>query len=348
MAATRAGRVAIRFRRDHNREAACDLPLAAEIESLPELPSVLQPPDEPHAPPNTLTQMIGGGLAAAIAAALLLGGYLVAVKRYFSHYPPTLYLAIVHAVGLCWYLPVIAATGSLDGLFPPLTAVETAIVGGTVGLIGVALAAFYHALAIGDVSYVAPISKIVPVFVLPLEVALLGQRVSTVQILGLCVATSAVYVANYHGGSLFAPLRTVFDRRDALLALGSAAVFGVVDVGKRVSMQELAVPADGFVVVTLVIVPILLGPWAIRHRHSVALNTDRRKLLLAGGVLAAGQHLVSVAFVTLPASVVSPVVNTQAVIAVVLGSFLLGEPHANVRLLAGGLAVVGVGLISVG
>ncbi|MFC7042793.1 EamA family transporter [Halonotius sp. GCM10025705] len=79
-----------------------------------------------------------------------------------------------------------------------------------------------------------------------------------------------------------------------------------------------------------------------------SLRGDRWKLLLAGGVLAAGQHLVSVAFVALPASVVSPIVNTQAVIAVVLGSLLLGEPHARLRLLAGGLAVGGVVLVSIG
>ena len=289
-----------------------------------------------------------GGLAASVAAAVLLGSYLVGVKRYFSHYPPTLYLAVVHAVGLCWYLPVVVATGGVNGLFPPLTAAETGLVVGTVGLIAVALAAFYHALAIGDVSYVAPISKIVPVFVLPLEVVLLGQHLSGMQVIGVLVATTAVYVANYRGGSLVGPLRTVVRRRDALLALTSAAVFGVVDVGKRVSMQELAVPARGFVLLTLAIVPIALLPWALRRRGGENLRSDRWKLLLAGGVLAAGQHLVSVAFVALPASVVSPIVNTQAVIAVVLGSLLLGEPHARVRLLAGGLAVGGVVLVSIG
>ena len=289
-----------------------------------------------------------GGLAASVAAAVLLGSYLVGVKRYFSHYPPTLYLAVVHAVGLCWYLPVVVATGGVNGLFPPLTAAETGLVVGTVGLIAVALAAFYHALAIGDVSYVAPISKIVPVFVLPLEVVLLGQHLSGIQVIGVLVATTAVYVANYRGGSLVGPLRTVVRRRDALLALASAAVFGVVDVGKRVSMQELAVPARGFVLLTLAIVPIALLPWALRRRGGENLRSDRWKLLLAGGVLAAGQHLVSVAFVALPASVVSPIVNTQAVIAVVLGSLLLGEPHARVRLLAGGLAVGGVVLVSIG
>jgi len=289
-----------------------------------------------------------GGLAASVAAAVLLGSYLVGVKRYFSHYPPTLYLTVVHAIGLCWYLPVVVATAGTDDLFPSLTAGEAGLVVGTVGLIAVALAAFYHALAIGDVSYVAPISKIVPVFVLPLEVVLLGQHLSGIQVIGVLVATTAVYVANYRGGSLVGPLRTVVRRRDALLALASAAVFGVVDVGKRVSMQELAVPARAFVILTLAIVPIALLPWALRRRGGGSLRGDRWKLLVAGGVLAAGQHLVSVAFVALPASVVSPIVNTQAVIAVVLGSLLLGEPHARVRLLAGGLAVGGVVLVSIG
>ena len=289
-----------------------------------------------------------GGLVAAVAAAVLLGSYLVGVKRYFSHYPPTLYLAVVHAIGLCWYLPAVVVTGGINGVFPPLTLGEAALVGGTVGLIALALAAFYHALVIGDVSYVAPISKIVPVFVLPLEVLLLGQQLSGLQVIGVLVATTAVYVANYHGGSLLAPLRTVFRRRAALLALASAAVFGVVDVGKRVSMQELAVPARGFVILTLAIVPVVLLPWALRQQHTISLRSDRWKLLLAGGVLAGGQHLVSVAFVARPASVVSPIVNTQAVIAVVLGSLLLGEPHPKVRLLAGGLAVAGVVLVSIG
>jgi drug/metabolite transporter (DMT)-like permease len=293
--------------------------------------------------------MIGGGLAAAIAAALLLGGYLVAVKHYFSHYPPTLYLTIVHVVGLCWYLPVVAATVSPAGLFPPLAAGEMVLLVGTVGLTALALATFYHALAVGDVSYVAPISKIVPVFVVPLEVALLGQQLAVVQIFGIGVATSAVYIANYRGGSLWEPIATLRRRRAALFALASAAVFGVVDVGKRVSMQELSVPARGFVVLTLALVPLALAPIALgRSTADIDLRTDWLKLLAAGGTLAVSQHLVSVAFVSLSASVVSPVVNTQAVVAVVLGSVLLGEPHARRRLLAGGLAVLGVLFVSLG
>lgn len=288
------------------------------------------------------------GVTAAVAAAVLMGCYLVGVKRYFSQYPPTLYLALVHGLGLCWYLPAVITTGPLTTLFPPLSLIEAVVVTGTVGLIAVALAAFYHALAIGDVSYVAPISKLVPVFVLPIEVLVLGQQLTAQQIVGVVIATGAVYVANYHGGSFLRPFRTALTRRDALLALISAAIFGIVDVGKRVSMQELAVSARAFVIITLALVPVALAPLALQRRGAVDLRGEWVKLFAAGGILAVGQHLVSVAFVALPASIVSPIVNMQAIVAVILGSVLLGEPHAKMRLVAGGLAVAGVLLISLG
>lgn len=57
-------------------------------------------------------------------------------------------------------------------------------------------------------------------------------------------------------------------------------------------------------------------------------------------------HLTTLAFDAAPASVVSSVVNTQAVVAVVLGGLLLGERGFGRRLLAALLAVVGVALIA--
>lgn len=87
---------------------------------------------------------------------------------------------------------------------------------------------------------------------------------------------------------------------------------------------------------------------AVKNRNAVDWWADRYLLALAGLVLVVGEHLVAVAFQTLPPSIVSPVVNTQGVIAVFLGSFLLGEPHIRVRLAAAGLAVFGIVLISVG
>jgi len=287
------------------------------------------------------------GFVLSVAAALVLGGYVVAVKQYFSHYPPTLFVGLTYGAGILWYLPVVALTVPSDRLLPAIGPTGVAVIVGTAGCTVLALLSFYHALAIGDVSYVAPISKIIPVFVLPLEVAVLGQRLSALQVLGVCVATVAVYVANYQQGSLLAPLSRVLHSRAALLALGSAAAFGVVDVGKRISMQELAVPPAVFVMVMLVLIPGLLSPALVRQRQAVDWWGDRTRIVGFGLVLVVGQHLVAVAFQSLPASIVSPIVNTQAIVAVVLGSLLLGESQVKTRLAAACLAIAGVALISV-
>jgi len=84
-----------------------------------------------------------------------------------------------------------------------------------------ALFVFYKGLALGEVSYVAPISKIVPVFVLPLEVVFLDQQLSAIHVIGVGVATGAVYVANYRRGSLLDPLRRLRQSKAALLALAA-------------------------------------------------------------------------------------------------------------------------------
>lgn len=291
---------------------------------------------------------MSNGLALSVAGAVILGSYVVAVKRHFDHYPPTLFVGATYVVGVTWYLPIVLLTTPVAAVVPVVGPRGGIVLLGTAGFTALALFTFYRALTLGDVSYVAPISKIVPVFVLPLEVVLLGQYLSVLQVAGVVVATFAVYVANYRSGSLFAPVRRLVHSKAALLALASAAAFGVVDIGKRVSMQELGIPPEGFVLTMLVLVPLLLSPAAVGNRHAVDWWGDRRKLAVAGLVLVVGQHVVAMAFETLPASVVSPVVNTQAVVAVVLGSLLLGESRVRVRLTAAGLAVFGILLISLG
>jgi uncharacterized membrane protein len=206
---------------------------------------------------------------------------------------------------------------------------------------------FFGAVAAGDVSYVAPLSKIVPAFVLPLEVLLLGQHLGPLQVVGVVVVTAAIYVANYEPNALLEPFRKAVRTRAAQLALVSAATFGVVDVGRRVLMQELAIPPQAYVVVLNGVMIVTMAPLAARHGYD-AVRGDVWKFAALGMLVAVGNHLVMSAFTLLPASIVSPVVNTQAVLAVVLGGVLLGEDAFRVRLLAAGLAVGGVTLITVG
>ncbi|WP_436927365.1 EamA family transporter [Halosimplex amylolyticum] len=287
------------------------------------------------------------GLVYAGMAALVLGVYLFCIKRYFSDYPSTVYVALTFAASLVWYLPIAAVAS--DGPFLPggFGAPGVGMFALTVGGSILAFLASFRAIAVGDVSYVAPISKLVAVFVLPIELIFLQEHLSAVQIAGVLVATAAVYVANYEPGKLIDPFVQAARSRPAQLALASAAIFGVVDVGKRVLMQELQVPPETFNLVLFVVVPLSLAPLAAR-RVPEGVRDDLHLFAGAGLLIAVGEHFVMLAFSTLSASLASPIINTQAVIAVLLGGVILGEDAFRVRLVAAAFAIAGVTLITVG
>ena len=288
----------------------------------------------------------GPGIAYAVAAAFVWGGYIFALKRYFSAYPGTVLTVGINAAAVAWYLPITATRGGFGRLPPPgaVGAVEVAVTLGTVVATAAAFLLFLRALDLGEVSYVAPISKIIPVFVLPIEVLVLHQRLTPIQVTGVVVATLAVYVANYRRGPLFAPLRKAATARSAQFALASAACFALGDVGKRLVLQEYGIPLTVWVPfllggVLLVVLPLALREW-------VPLRGALPRFVLAGGGVAVAEHATSLAFSLVPASIASPIINTQAVVAVVLGGILLREEAFGIRLVAAGLAAVGVGLIA--
>ena len=290
--------------------------------------------------------LLSPGIAYSLAAAVIWGTYIFALKRYFSRYPGTVLIVVVNAVAVAWYLPVAVSRVGAAGLPDAGTfgASEAAIVVGTVVTTAAAFLVFLRALAAGEVSYVTPINKIVPVFVLPIEVLLLHQRLTPLQVVGVLVATLAVYVANYRTGSLLDPLRKAVSARPAQLALLSAACYAVSDVGKRLALQELGIQPELWVPTLLLGVLVVVLPLALREW--VPVRGDVLKFVVAGAGVALGEHVTSLAFQQVPASIASPIINTQAVVAVVLGGVLLRERAFAIRLVAAGLAVCGVGLIA--
>lgn len=287
------------------------------------------------------------GIAYAVLSALLFGVYLFVMKRWFTDYPSPAFLLMTYAFALPLYLPMVAV--SEDPFLPaPNRLTILASVLAVTGITTVALLMLFRAIRIGDVSYVSPISKIVPVFVLPLEVGLLGQHLSALQVGGVVVATAAVYVANWQGTALLAPLKRAVRSRPAQLALLSAAAFGLVDVSKRVLMQELAVAPTTYLPVMFAGIVVLMAPLALRYRWPTGWREDLPRFVVTGLFVAYGNHIVLLSFQQLPASIVSPIVNGQAIVAVILGAVLLNESHFRARLAAAGLAIVGIAMISVG
>jgi len=189
-----------------------------------------------------------GGIVIAVAAALVWGGYLYYLKRAFEGYAASLLTVGINSFALVWYLPVwyfrVGSATTTEAL-TTFGVSELGIIVATTTMIAGAMIAFLRALAIGEVSYVAPISKIVPVFVLPIEVVVLGQVLTPLQVAGVLVATAAVYVANFRGGSLLEPLRQATTSTAARLAILSAMAFGVSDVARRIARSWRSRSASG-------------------------------------------------------------------------------------------------------
>jgi EamA-like transporter family. len=290
------------------------------------------------------------GIGVSVGAALVWGCYLFYLKRAFDGYAASTLTVLINGFALVWYLPVLLGTLGVSGAIDALVAFDPAQIGAialTAVSVAGAMIAFLRALAVGEVSYVAPISKIVPVFVLPIEIVALGQMLTLLEVAGVVVATAAVYVANFRGGSLLDPLRRATTSSAARLALVSAMAFAVGDVARRVGLQELSIPVALWVPLLLGGVAVVLVPAAVRAGPPKTLRADLPKLVAGGLLVAAGEWLTNIAFSLVPASIASPIINTQAVVAVVLGGLLLDEQQFGVRLVAAGLAVAGVTMIAV-
>ncbi len=288
------------------------------------------------------------GLGFALSAAIVWGVYIYLLKRLFEGYPPAALTVLINAFAIVWYLPVALSGGDLSAdAAAGFGLAEAGIVAVTVVMTAAAFVLFLTAIADGDVSYVTPINKIVPLFVLPLEIILLGQVLTPLEVTGVVIATLAVYVANYDPGGFFEPFVKAAKSRPARLALVSAMCYAVSDLGKRVALQELAIPETLWVPLLLAGVAVVLLPSAVRNPPEGGIRDDLPKFVLAGAIVAGGEHVTTLAFALLPASIASPIINTQAIVAVVLGGILLGERHFRLRLLAAVLAVVGVTLIAI-
>lgn len=288
------------------------------------------------------------GLVYALVAAGIWGGYLFALKRYFAGIHGAVLTLFVNVAAIAWYLPVAAATG--DGgipAFPALSVTAGGVLAGTIVIGGAGFLLSVRALAVGDVSYVAPIAKIVPVFVLPIEVLGLGAVLDPLSVVGVGVATTAVYLANYEGGGLAEPFRRAVHSRAAQLALLSAMLYAVSDIGRRVVLGDYTFPTRVWVPTFLGGVALAVIPLALRRWPPEGVRPHLAKFVLAGSGVALGEHITALAFAAAPASVVSTLVNAQAIVAVLLGCVLLGEPGLRRRLGAAVLAVAGVGMIAV-
>lgn len=292
--------------------------------------------------------MVQAGILPSVVAALIFGVYLFVYKHSFDSLPSTVYVATVEIAGFGWYAVIAALTWPRGEPMVPADFGTTSalVLLGVCGAIAGANLVSIRAFKLGDVSYVAPLNKLAPAFVLPVELALLAVSPGPLQVAGLGLAVVAIYVANYEGGGFLVPFQRAASYRPAQLALVGAVLFAVSDVGVRALLSRTSLTPQAVALATFAGVAIAAIPLAIRRVDWARLRRAVPGITALAGIFAVAVHLKTIAFDVAAASIVSPIVNTQAIVAVLLGGVILREEGLPRRLAAAVLAAAGVALIA--
>jgi drug/metabolite transporter (DMT)-like permease len=219
----------------------------------------------------------------------------------------------------------------------PAVAASALLVLGMSGLLA-------RASARGDISIVGPILALSPVFTILPDAMLAGGLPTPLGWVGLALSLAGTSsLSGAAGAGPFGRLRALFARRDALDALGSAFLLGFLAAVDRWAALALGPPSylvvsHGATAALTTLIVLVTDPRAlatsVQPRHVVT--------LLSHGLLGVtGTGMQTHALTLAPASYVNAIRRMSAVLAVLLGRALFGEPDLARRLAAALLACLG-------
>jgi drug/metabolite transporter (DMT)-like permease len=305
----------------------------------PHAPHTLVTPRPSRGAPGFRESITGTDLSwfvLSLGAAVTQAGQFAVVKGRAQAIPPLVIVSWNQGVAVTAWLVFFAVTRhpfvAPSGVWPAIAA-SAVLVAGMNALLA-------RASARGDISVVGPVFALSPVFTVLPDAVLSGTLPSPLGWLGL--ALSVTGTVSLSGGAA-GRLRTLFARRDALDALGAAALLGLVAAVDR--WGALAMGPASYLVCSHGATALLTGTLALVVAPAgLAASVQPRNLvtLVAHGLLGVtGTAMQTTALTAAPASYVNAVRRMSALIAVVLGATLFREPDLARRLLAALLAGAG-------
>jgi drug/metabolite transporter (DMT)-like permease len=262
------------------------------------------------------------------------------VKARAREIPPLVVVAWTQAVACAAWIVFFLVSGHAfvsPGAVWPAVAASAILVLGMSGLLA-------RASARGDISIVGPILALSPVFTILPDAALAGGLPSALGWVGLALSlTGTATLSGGDGAGTLARLRTLFERRDALDALGAAFLLGFLAAVDR--WAALTVGAASYLVAShgasaLLALAIVLATDPRGLGRSLA--PGQTVTLLSHGLLGVtGTGMQTHALTLAPAAYVNAIRRMSAVVAVLLGRALFGEPDLSRRLTGALLACLG-------
>lgn len=277
----------------------------------------------------------------SLGAALTQAVQFAVVKGRARDIPPLVIVAWTQGVACAAWIAFFLVSGHAfvrPGAAWPAIAASSLLVLGMSGLLA-------RASARGDISIVGPILALSPIFTILPDALLAGGWPSPLGWIGL--ALSLTGTANLSGGpggaGPLGRLRILFARRDALDTLGAAFLLGFLAAVDRWAALAIGPPSylvasHGATAALTTLIVLVTNP---RGLGASFLPRNLLTLVSHGLLGVAGTGMQTHALTMAPAAYVNAIRRMSAVLAVLLGRALFGEPDLARRLTAALLAGLG-------
>lgn len=266
------------------------------------------------------------------------------VKGRARDIPPLVIVAWTQGVAcLAWVVFFVVSGRAFvpPGAAWPAIAASSLLVIGMSGLLA-------RASARGDISIVGPILALSPMFTILPDAALSGALPSPLGWVGLALSlTGTVSLSGPGAVGLLGRVRVLFARRDALDALGAAFLLGFLAAVDRWAALAIGPPSylvssHGTTAALTTLIVLLTDPRGLA-RSFVPRNLVT---LVSHGLLGVtGTGMQTHALTMAAAAYVNAIRRMSAVLAVLLGRTLFGEPDLARRLTAALLACLGAAFL---
>lgn len=202
-----------------------------------------------------------------------------------------------------------------------------------------------------EVSYVAPLMNISPLFLIVLSVFILGEQISALQGLGIFIMLAGAYLLQgaHRHESIFAPLVRMVRSRHVhhlVFAMIALSILAIID---KFSIDNLGLGAATHMFVLWIFIGInLIGLEYLRFGFEDVtkdLPRDGKWIALAAGFFFVSILLGTLTLTLAPVSLAVPIRRTSALFSIIIGGRMFHERHIGRKLVAAILMVIGAALV---
>lgn len=204
---------------------------------------------------------------------------------------------------------------------------------------------YYKALSISEISLLAPISSLNPIFVLVFAFFLLHETPTPLKFLGISIIVLGTYLLNiaHIRSGILKPFTKLFSDKGVRLFLVTNFIWGITPIfQKRAIFETNPTSLISVPLIESVFIVILLSPFLLKVKQYKSFTVKNFKMLLLFGALSSlGAFAAMSAFTLSNLAYVTAIFKLSTLFSVILGTLFFNERNIRERFLGASVMVLG-------